>query len=411
MNYICKYTCNRIRKNIKTALDTFLSVNQLVSETQMKKYLLLIIGTIFFISCGKKVEIEVFNNSEVDRVKEMVEICLCQLEGFTPSSIVIYNENGKTVPYQLLYKGADEPKALLFSVTLKAGVQSVFTLKEGSPEKSPVKTNVRLVTERKDDMSWENDRIGFRMYGPGSKFEYQSNGVDVWLKKTKDLVLDKWYKNNTSNKASYFQDHGEGLDCYNLKQSLGAGGITPYSKDSFWTAPHFDRYKILDNGPLRSSFVLYYDALKYGSKKLQAEMMITLDAGSNLNQAVVVYKGDTSQIRLAAGVYLHDSVQSLDGVAAHGYIGYGENVYTQDLTKVSAGRCYTGVVFEKEIPLVKKVKGHCVAIFNYKMGQEFKYYFGAGWNKFGFKNDSDWFQYLSNKRIALTQPLKVRILK
>jgi len=377
----------------------------------MNKYFILIISVLTFFSCGRKVEIEVFNNSEVDRENEMVELCLCQLKEFTPTSIVLYDENGKTVPSQILYKGSDEPKALIFPVTLKAGIQSVFTVKEGNPVKTSAKTNVRLVSERKDDMSWENDRIGFRMYGPGSANEYQSNGVDVWLKKTKALILDKWYKDDLSKKASYHLDHGEGLDCYNLKQSLGAGGITPYSKDSFWTAPHFDRYKILDNGPLRSSFVLYYDAIKYGSKKLKEEMMVTLDAGSNLNEAVVVYKGDTTQIRLAAGVYLHDTIQSLDGDATRGYIGYGENVYTQDLVKVSAGRCYTGVVFEKEVPLVKRLKGHCVAIFNYKMGEEFKYYFGAGWNKYGFKNDSDWFRYLSNKRIALTQPLKVRILK
>jgi len=377
----------------------------------MKKYFLPIICVLCFFSCSRNVEIEVFNNSEVDRVKEMVEICLCQLEELDPLSIVIYNANGKTVPFQILYKGTDEPKALLFPVTLKAGVQAIYTLKEGTPQKTPAKTNVRLVTERKDDMSWENDRIGFRMYGPGSANEFQSNGVDVWLKRTKALVLDKWYQKNISQKASYLQDHGEGLDCYNLKQSLGAGGISPYSRDSIWTAPHFDRYKILDNGPLRSSFVLFYDNLKYGSKKIRAELKVTLDAGSNLNEAVVVYKGDTTQIRLAAGVYLHDSIQSLDGVAARGYIGYGENVYTQDLDKISAGRCYTGVVFGQAVPVIKRVKGHCVALFNYKMGQEFNYYFGAGWSKFGFKNDSDWFQYLSNKRIALTQPLKVRILK
>jgi len=235
----------------------------------MKKYLLFFSCVLFFFSCGRKVEIEVFNNSEVDRDKEMVEICLCQLKEFNPSNIVIYNENGKTVPCQILYKGTDEPKALIFPVTLKAGVQSIYTLKEGTPVKTPAKTNVRFVSERKDDMSWENDRIGFRMFGPGSANEYLSNGVDVWLKKTKALVLDKWYKDDIAQKASYHQDHGEGLDCYNLKQSLGAGGICPYSRDSFWTAPHFDRYKILDNGPLRSSFVLFYDAINYGSKKLK----------------------------------------------------------------------------------------------------------------------------------------------
>lgn len=379
----------------------------------MKKQVILLFSSLLMVSCVKNVEISVFNNSEVDRSQEMVELCLCQLEEFDPARIVLFNEKNQQIPCQILYKGTEEPKALIFPVSLKAGVQAVFTVKEGQPLKIPAKTNVRLVSERKDDMSWENDRIGFRMFGPGSRYEYLSNGVDVWLKRTNALVLEKWYRDDLSGKASYHQDHGEGLDCYGVGQNkLGAGGICPISQDSFYTSPYFDRYKILDNGPLRSSFVLYYDAIRYGSKKISAEMMVTLDAGSNLNQAVVVYKGDTSQIKLAVGISLHDTIQSLRANPTQGFIGYAENAtYSIDYVKKPAGRCYTGVVFNDALPLIKTVKGHCVGLFNYKPGQELRYYFGAGWSKHGFKNDADWFRYLSEKRLGLMQPLKVKITK
>jgi hypothetical protein len=378
----------------------------------MKNSLFLLLFVAFFVSCSPKAEISVFNNSEVDRVNEMVEICLCSLSEYDPAKIVILDENDKTVPSQILYEGTDTPKALLFPVTIKAGVQSVYTVREGETATLKARTNARFVPERKQDFSWENDRIGFRMYGPASLNENLSSGVDVWLKKTKELVLDKWYKDDMDGKASYHEDHGEGLDCYDLKNhSLGAGGICPYSGDSLWIGRHFDRQQILDNGPLRSSFVLYYDVLPYGSKKLKAELLVKLDAGSNLNEAVIRYTGDTTDLQLAAGLSLHDTIQSVAGEAALGYIGYAEYAHVQNPTRKAVGRCYTGVVFTDDVVDTKVLDGQLVGICNYKMGDKFRYFFGAGWSRFGFPKDSDWFRYLSDKRTALQQPLKVKILK
>jgi len=345
-------------------------------------------------------------------VNEMVEICLCQLRNFDPSRIVVYNADGKQVPCQILNKGTDKPKTLIFPVTLKSGVESTYIVKEGKREKIPPKTNVRFTSERKDDISWENDRIGFRMFGLSSANANFGSVVDVWLKRTSALVLDKWYKDDLSNKASYNEDYGEVLDYYDIKSNtLGAGGLCLYSKDSLWMPRCFNRYKILDNGPLRSSFVLYYDAIPYGSKKLKAELMIILDAGSNLNEAIVMFTGDTTRINVAAGIFMHDSIQSVVGNATQGFIGYAENVFTPDMERVSSGRCYTGVVFSCKVDVTKQVKGHFVGICSYRIGDEYKYFFGAGWSKYGFKNDSDWFRYLSEKRIALNQPLKIKIIK
>jgi len=376
----------------------------------MKNHLFLLLFVLLFASCNGKVEISVFNNSEVDRVNEMVEICLCQLTNFDPSKLVVLDPNGKQVPYQVLYKGEESPQALIFPVTLKAGKEVTFTVKEGKPEQFTAKTRVRYVPERKDDISWENDRIGFRMYGPALANENPSNGVDVWLKRTSELVFDKWYKNDISQKASYHQDHGEGLDCYNVGHTLGCGGICPIVNDSLSIGRYFDRYKILDNGPLRSSFLLYYDNVPYGNKNLKAELVITIDAGSQLNQAVVRYTGDTTNIQLAVGISLQDTLQTIAGSATQRFFGYAENAFVQG-TKISAGRRYEGVVIDAPVVAVKQLQNHLVGVCNYKVGEPFKYYFGAGWNKFGIKKDSDWFSLLSDKRTALSQPLKVKILK
>ena len=51
----------------------------------------------------------------------------------------------------------------------------------------------RYVPERKDDFAWENEYAAFRMYGPALKPENPSNGVDLWLKASPELVVDSFY--------------------------------------------------------------------------------------------------------------------------------------------------------------------------------------------------------------------------
>ena len=51
---------------------------------------------------------------------------------------------------------------------------------------------------RKDDMSWENDRAIYRMYGPALVTDPDegmvSGGLDVWVKRTREMVSQKWYQ-------------------------------------------------------------------------------------------------------------------------------------------------------------------------------------------------------------------------
>jgi hypothetical protein len=373
-------------------------------------YLFLIV--LLFVSCNRKVEVSIFNNSEVDRVNETVELCLCQLENFDPLKIVVLDAEGNQVPSQILYKGTNTPQCLIFQVSLEAGKEVVYTLQEGTRSVYPSKTFAQFVPQRKDDFSWENDRIAFRMYGPKLAPENPSNGIDVWFKRTEALITEKWYADDLSGKKSYHNDNGEGLDCYKVGHALGAGSICPYTKDSLWVGRYFDHYQILDNGPIRSSFVLTYDSVYYRDKVLKAEFMVSLDAGSNLNEIKVRYSGDTSQIELAAGIFLHDSIQSLNRNDDKTFIGYAENNISQGSKKQSdLGRGYTGVVFPGKWKEYKQVSGHAVGIFTYKIGEEFLYYSGAGWSKHGFATDKDWYNYLSTKKATLLQPLKVKMLK
>ena len=75
--------------------------------------------------------------------------------------------------------------------------------------------------ERVNDVAWESDRIAHRMYQLDLiKTEGTiSSGVDVWCKRTRDLVVDTFYRN-----GDYHNDHGIGLDDYHVSRKPGLRG-------------------------------------------------------------------------------------------------------------------------------------------------------------------------------------------
>ena len=103
-----------------------------------------------------------------------------------------------------------------------------FIPNKGTPKPIVPKTFARFVPERKDDFAWENDMAAYRVYGPALADENPSNGIDLWLKKTEELVVDSFYKADLQYGKSYHDDHGQGVDCYKVDHTLGAGGVAPY---------------------------------------------------------------------------------------------------------------------------------------------------------------------------------------
>ncbi|MDP4203411.1 MAG: DUF4861 family protein [Bacteroidota bacterium] len=353
-------------------------------------------------------KVTVANTLGFDRNKEIVSVSMAVVKqklGDDAKSFIVIDAKGAQVPCQI----TANKLTLIFPATVKANGSAVYEIKAGTPEKFAVKTFGRFVPERKDDFAWENDRIAFRMYGPKLANENPSNGVDVWLKKTEALIVDKFYYNDLQKGIHYHVDYGEGIDCYKVAHTLGAGGIAPYTDSTLWVQNQYSKWKVIENGPLRTTFQLTYDSVKVGKTWLKEFYAVSIDAGSQLNKAVVSYVGKIpAGMKLAAGLFLHDKkgVSKIDTKA--GYIGYGE-VATSD-AGVPAGRDYVGAVLGSGKMLSGKQQGdHLLAFANYKPGTKFTYYFGAGWSQWGFPNDQAWFDYLRDFSLKLQSPLKVTV--
>jgi hypothetical protein len=392
----------------------------------MKKVFCLIASVALLASCsssGKKssegeenvLSVTVENPSGFDRLTELVEIPLEDLEEKVTlkegSAYIVKNAAGETVPSQLTHDGK-----LIFPSGTKAGESNVFTITEGAPETFKAKTYGRFITERKDDFAWENDRVAFRVYGPALiEIDGPSNGIDAWYKRTEELIIDKWYKNDLEGVASYHEDHGEGQDDYKVGRSLGAGAMAPYADGKLWLNENFASQEILDNGPLRTTFKLTYKDIEVNGAAYSETRTFSLDAGSQLTKITQEY-GVSEPMEVAAGVAKREKNDSIIAALDKGYIVYAEP------ESEMVERVYLGLIFpagmtnflvdtyQVKNPKTQKedTYSHVLGITNYQPGAPVTYYTGYGWSKFGFPTISDFQQYIENTAEGLKNPLVVK---
>lgn len=371
----------------------------------MKKLELSVIILFLFVSgVFAKKTIIVSNTLDFDRKSEMVEVSFSSLKlSNLNKTFVIKDAQGKEIGYQIL---SDKSK-FIFQASVKAKSVAEYSLEDGTPTPVKAKTFGRFVPERKDDFAWENDLAAYRMYGPALAKENPSNGVDLWLKCTDELVVNKRYFDELTNGLSYHIDRGNGLDCYTVGHTLGVGGIAPYADGKLWVGNHFDHYKVSENGPLRTVFTLTYDSVKIKDFFLKQTLTITVNAGSLLNKGAVSYSGSECNMELAPGINLHDGKGNLKQNVANGTMGYAEDAVSN--AKLPSGRNYVGVFVPVKVNAGKKEPEHGLLTSGYKVGEKFSYYFGGGWSKWGYPTDEDWFKALDQFALKTKNPLKVSV--
>ena len=375
----------------------------------MKKIGISILASLLFVSGAfAQHSIVVTNSTGIDRKGEIVEVSIAALKvSFETKSYVLKNKSNKEVAYQLIYNGNKKPQTLIFQADVKPNSSSAYSLVAGIPAVVKAKTFARFVPERKDDFAWENDIAAYRMYGPALANENPSNGVDFWAKCTNDLIVDEFYNGEDKKGISYHIDHGHGLDFYKVAHTLGCGGIAPYASGKLWVGDHYNSYKVVEAGPLRSVFTLTYDSVKVGNMLYKEELTITTNAGSILNKGVVKLTGPAQKMELAAGIYLHDDKGVLKQSLANGTTAYAEAAVSD--AKVPSGRNYVGVYIPAKVNKAFKESEHGLITSSYKPGNTFTYYFGGGWSKWLYPTDNDWFKGITRFAEANRNPLKVSV--
>ena len=198
-------------------------------------------------------------------------------------------------------------------------------------------------------------------------------------------------------------DHGEGMDFYDVGLSLGAGSSAPYIKDSIYYSKNFRTHKVLDNGPLRSTFELGYEAWNVNGTSVTESKIVSLDAGSQLNKMETEYtfKGK-SEMPVAIGIVKRKTNGDMLLNEKSGIMGYWEPQHGKD------GTLGIGSIMEEPVDYMKIADNHLLTVINVNSKKPFVYYTGAVWDKAGLiTNSKEWFRYLQNFKEKIQRPLVV----
>lgn len=396
-------------------------------------------------SCTKEMTVVVSNPADFDRLIEMVELNLddisTRLKLEDDENFVITGVNAEEIPYQITYD-----RKVIFPATLSKGVSESFKIKAGTPSVVPVKVCGNHYQEREDDIAWENDVIGFRVYGFK---EDNPSGYDIFVKRDTDMpavpemyrkALDpqlkkmhKELKKIDKDSADRFKcdhmsfhvDHGYGADCYGVGPTLGAGVAAFIDEETILYPYCYESYRILDNGPLRFSLELMFRPFTIGEcKNVTETRIITLDLGSHLNRTSVSYTNLTKAYPFVSGIVLQDKDGKAVGDASKGYIAYPAPTINYDKQRiVDNGSIFVGHVYPNKLTKVGityfsdeesrklrgNTKGHMLAYSNYIPGPSFIYYWGAGWDHSDMKSYEDWKAYLEKFSAQLREPMIVTL--
>lgn len=379
--------------------------------------------------------VSVSNNDKVQR-QELVEVQMkdvyAKLGLKQGDKFIVKNALGQQVAYQITYDGK-----LLIEASVRPGGTADFTIMPGEPKPMKIFVYGKQYPERVDDIAWENDRTAYRVYGPAlQRSGEKAYGIDVWVKNTPDLEVDKRYKTELSNhpkieelkkagkteeaiemeqETTYHFDHGYGLDCYKVGPTLGCG--TPALMDgSEIVMPYcYKTYKILDNGPLRFTVQLDYNPFNIGDDKNVTEhRIISCDKGSNFNKMTVWYDGITKPRDMVAGVVIH-SEDTKSIVCGENYVLYADP--TDNPAKQNF-QIYVGVLFPNGVKNTKSIMydtptngnaGHGVGMITYQPNEKYTYYFGSAWSKNDVRTMNEWILRSEESLKAIQEPLKVTV--
>ncbi|HZP59260.1 MAG TPA: DUF4861 family protein, partial [Opitutaceae bacterium] len=260
-------------------------------------FLLLALAAATVLSAADKFTVIATNDLDIARPAEVITVPWQEIADrlpphTLPSHLMVKDAGGRSLPFQLINFRPEERRdyyvSIIFQHNFAAGEsQARFTIEATAAPVPPFpnQTFARYVPERFDDFAWENDRIAHRIYGPtletaaGGKDQMVSSGVDVWAKRVRYPIVDRWYL-----MGHYHEDTGEGLDMYDVGTSRGDGGTGIWDGKTLHVSHNWKTWRILANGPIRTVFELGYAPWDAGNGVMVTETKhFIVDAGHNLD--------------------------------------------------------------------------------------------------------------------------------
>jgi|GEM_PF-441375 len=153
--------------------------------------------------------------------------------------------------------------------------------------------------ERANDFYWENERTGFRAYGPGDSHKW--SGIDVFNKNTSSNIVQSWLRKLGPACNWHKNVGGLGMDDYAVGPGRGVGGIAR-RKDGKWLADYgnWTKYRVVEREGDRCAFELDYSLPEGGTMTLA----ISMEKGKSYFREEVSFSPDTPLNGVQVGIGL-----------------------------------------------------------------------------------------------------------
>ena len=377
-----------------------------------KKYIAFLLAAAG-VSISHAQTITIHNPAPYHRNNAVVEIPTEKIYQSFGRDFLVFDENDKPLLQQQTHDGK---RLVLVNVPAESTIN--LKLRSGIMGYSDSICYGQIRHDFQDDFTWENDRSGYRLYGPS----YRNGGgnvagYDIWTKSVDFPVLDQRYVDHCQYGISYHKDHGNGMDCYTVGKTLGAGmnALAPGGNIVYPCA--YEKCEILENGPLRTTakITCYPENIGNGMTVVE-ERIITLDRGSWLNKTEVTYKGLSEKCPLVTGIVVHKQNPRGKFIDPEKrFVAYADLTDNPDNGN---GVIYIGIVnadlpdtivYEQYDPAQGDAIGQILNKTSIAPGETYTYYWGSGWSKGSVKGMDDWIEKLNSFYDSLQNPLIVTV--
>ncbi len=272
----------------------------------------------------------------------------------------------------------------------------------------------RFYPERNDDLSYENDVVAFRIYGPktqrnGEKSfgydlfaKYPESGLVLpylygeqcsgsnWAKVDSLRKIDKEEAKKFEESFTYHIDHGKGADFYAVGSTLGCGVAALLDEEGRIQFPWcYESAEIVQNGPDRFEALLSFAPVMIGQDTITERRRIVLDKGNYLNYCEVSYEGLSHSYEIVAGFPRRD-----DGKAIM-QLEQGVMAYEDPTQRNDSGKIFAGLIIPGGAEAMFEDQGHILAKSIILPGETFRYYWGYAWSKGNMTTFDEWAEYLN----------------
>ena len=297
--------------------------------------------------------------------------------------------------------------SLLFVAAFRPHEVRRFVLESRAPADMAARVFAMHEDDR-DDVAWESDRMAYRTYGQGlwQLESLESSGIDVWMKRVRDLVVRRWYE---AGGDSYHVDTGEGADFYSVGPSLGAGGTAIWRDGRMHRALNFADHRIIANGPVRLVLELGYEPWDAAGVEVSEVKRITMDAGQHLFRSESRFTGPDGPITAVAGTVKREGL--VGTTRRRGDWAWLSTWGPVDRSAGGHGRLGTGLVIrDSRLVETRETDDHYLVFTAVRPGEPAVFYAGAGWTASGdFDSVEDWWAYLDAYAERLAKPVRVAV--